>query len=79
MVYEFIKIHQAVHLVSVYFTVCNYKYPPLFENLPYAASILRKPYISMFLLTERNLQRIFIFMGETKAKSIQHSFCGELL
>lgn len=71
--YEFIKIHQVVHLVSLHFTACNYKYPPLLENLLYAASILRKTYISMFLLKE--IYRGFLFLwGKQRQKAFNIRF-----
>lgn len=36
----------------------KYTYSPLFERTFYVLSLLRKPYIGMFLLTERNSRKI---------------------
>lgn len=52
--------------------LCRKQVSPLFQSLLYAASLLQDLRCYLFLLTERNLKRIF-------ASSIQHLFCSELL
>ena len=60
-----IRTQQAAHL-------CRKQVSPLIQSLLYTTSLLQDLHYYLFLLTERNLKRIF-------ASSIQHLFCSELL
>lgn len=52
--------------------LCRKQVSPLIQSLLYTTSLLQDLHYYLFLLTERNLRRIF-------ASSIQHLFCSELL
>ena len=59
------RTQRAAHL-------CRKQVSPLIQSLLYTTSLLQDLHYYLFLLTERNLKRIF-------ASSIQHLFCSELL